>query len=665
MIHPVAAPFPRRLRKEEFYPIAYHYMFLSRKLEEAIHELFLKGYVKGTVAQSTGNEATAVGMAMPFRPGKDVVSLLHRDLPAHLVLGLSTYGALCQYLANADSPTHGREGNVHHGDASRRRFPMMSHVGNMLAPVVGGVWAARTAGEHVMGLAAIGDGGASTGHFHESLNTASTRRVPLLCVVENNHYAFSTPTRLQYHCEKLSDRAAAYGIPGKTVDGTDAWKVYTAVCDAMESMSMTKLPYLLECMTLRLAGHAVYDQADYVSPEERKEWMKREPIVRARQELLQTCRLDEGAVQALEQAILGHVEETVREALETPRPSVVSSPCDVFAEAEVQRVDPFEATQVRNFNAVTLALDYILSRDPRAFVLGQDIGPYGSAFKTCKGLHDKYGPDRVMDMPISESATVGFALGATQVGGRPIVEFQFADFATEAATQLGLNCGTWYFRGGQSVPVVFRLPCGGGVTLGAFHSGEFEGLWARFPGLKILYPQTPQETFEALVAAYYDPNPCIVLENKFLYTRQKGDIRFTGDLAEVWKPRRYREGSDVTVVAFGAMINTAAEAVGRGPYSADIWNPFVLCPLCLDPLVGSVAKTGRLLVVQESGETAGLADRVVSVLVRKAFSALKAAPSIVSAPDQPVPFAPELEASYRPSAEKVSRALESLMREGR
>jgi 2-oxoisovalerate dehydrogenase E1 component len=267
-----------------------------------------------------------------------------------------------------------------------------------------------------------------------------------------------------------------------------------------------------------------------------------------------------------------------------------------------------------------------------------------------------------MDMPIAESAITGFALGASQVGTRPIVEFQFSDFATECATQLGLNCGTWYFRTGKEAPVLFRLPCGGGVTLGAFHSGEYEGVWSRFCGLKLLYPFTAQEVFEALVAGFYDPNPCLVFEHKLLYGSAKGaDISFDGDCAAVWRERKYAEGNDCTVVAFGAMCDIAIAASQEARATVDIWNPFVLSPLNPLRIIESVKKTGRLLVVQESTEAGGMGDRIISLVVRQCFSFLKKPPVLVSAPDMPVPFAQELEMFYRPSRERVAEALSQLI----
>ena len=260
-------------------------MYLSRRLDERLLELFQKGYVRGTVTQGTGNEATAVAMALPFRPGRDCLSLLHRDLASHLVQGMTPYEIVCQYMANADSPTHGREGNVHHGNAGRRRYPMMSHLGQMLPVVVGATWGAAAIEREVRGLAVIGDGGTSTGEFHESLNIASVFRLPVLFLIENNYLAFSTPVSAQYACHQLSDRAAGYAMPGKTIDGTDFVEAYNAVWDAVEHMQREPGPYLLESMTLRLHGHAAYDKADYVTDEQRKDWASRDPVPKTRKQL--------------------------------------------------------------------------------------------------------------------------------------------------------------------------------------------------------------------------------------------------------------------------------------------------------------------------------------------------------------------------------------------
>jgi 2-oxoisovalerate dehydrogenase E1 component len=659
---PAVVRYPQRLSEPDFYAVAYPLMLLSRRLEERLLELFRKGHVKGTVTSSAGNEATAVGMALPLRPGRDVVSLLHRDFASHLLLGATPYRLVCQYMANAESPTRAAEGNAHHGDAAHRRFPMISHLGKMPSLVVGGTWAARRHGEEVFGLAVIGDGGSSTGEIHEALNLASVRKTPVLFLIQNNHYSFSTPTSAQYNCRQLSDRAAGYGISGRTIDGTDAWGVYSTVCETLDAMRASPAPAILECMTLRLHGHAAYDKADYILPEQLAEWQQRDPLDLARRRLRELCGLSEADVAAMERTVDEEAQAAVAAALRVPRPDPQRyrwSPC---AHSPPPVVEPFHAEKVKNGDAVRLAQEYILAHNPRAFLAGLDVGTYGSAFKTCKGLIERFGADRVIDMPICESGIVGFALGASQVGAQPIVEFQFADFSTETASQLGLNAGTWYFRSGNPAPLLIRLPCGGGLTMGAFHSGEFEGLWSRFPGLKLLYPATPQETFEALLAGFYDRNPCLVFEHKLLYWSKSGSIDFDGRLDAVWQARRYTEGSDATVVAFGAMVHEALSAARSSGASLEVINPFVLQPLAIEPILDSVAKTGRLLVVQECGAGRGLGDRVISQVVQQA-AALKCRPRLLAAPDVPVPFAPELEMYCRPNASKIIAAVDEMFKE--
>ncbi len=658
------ARFPQRLSQAEFLAAAYPLMLLSRRMEERLLELFQKGYVKGTVTMGDGSEAAATGFAMPLRPGRDVVSLLHRDFPAHILLGATPYQMFCQYLANAESPTHGREGNCHHGDAARRRFPMISHLGQMLSTVVGGTWAARRQGEDVFGLAVIGDGGSSTGEFHESLNLASVRKAPVLFLVENNQYSFSTPATFQYHCRHLADRAHGYGIEGMTIDGLDPWAVYSAVCDALAAMQETSLPILVECITLRLHGHAAYDKGDYVPAETMRQWRALDPLPATRQRVIEVCGMSEAAVAAVELAVEEEVRAALAQAMAVGRPEPLGNRMAVFAETPAPSVKPYRTPSVKNGEAVGRALDYLLENNPRAVVLGLDVGTYGSAFKTCKGLIDRHGPERVIDMPLCESAITGFALGASQTGAQPIVEFQFADFSTEAVSQLGLNASTWYFRAGQPAAMLLRLPCGGGLTMGAFHSGEFEGLWSRFPGLKLLYPATAQETFEALVAGFYDPNPCLVFEHKLLYWSKAGVIDFDGNVEAIWRPRRYTEGTDLTLVAFGAMVHEALAAAARSPRSIEVWNPFVLQPMDLGPILESVCKTGRLLVVQECGSMQGLGDRVISRVCREALAALKCPPRLLAAPDLPVPFAPELESYCRPSSQRIEAAADQMIREG-
>jgi len=290
-------------------------------------------------------------------------------------------------------------------------------------------------------------------------------------------------------------------------------------------------------------------------------------------------------------------------------------------------------------------------------VLGQDIGTYGGAFKVTEGLLKEFGRPRVFNTPLAESACTGYAIGLALNGHRPIEEFQFADFATEATTQITLNAATMHFRSGAACPLVLRLPCGGGLTFGSFHSQELEAFFLSMPGLKGIYPSTPQDAFNALLAAYEDPNPVILFEHKGLYRRAKAPVAWDPAYRSVWQPRHVRAGDRATLVTYGEMTLVAEEAAKyfEDEYDAgfDVWDLRALAPLRLDAIRDSLRRTGRLIVLHEGRRTHGFGAELVARLTEDAFAELKAPPLRIAALDLPVPFAPELERAYRPTLEAV------------
>jgi 2-oxoisovalerate dehydrogenase E1 component len=307
--------------------------------------------------------------------------------------------------------------------------------------------------------------------------------------------------------------------------------------------------------------------------------------------------------------------------------------------------------------ALTAAMRKILTERPESLILGQDIGTYGGAFKVTEGLLADFGRTRVLNTPLAESSCTGYAIGLALNGHRPIEEFQFADFATEAATQITLNAATLYFRSGAPCPIVLRLPCGGGLGLGSFHSQELESLFLSMPGLKALYPSTPQDAFNALLAAYEDDNPVLLFEHKGLYRHGRHPVGWDPEYRAVWRPRQLRRGEYATFVSYGEMVHVAAEAcrylAAEYEIDLDLFDLRCLGPLALDEIDASLARTGRLIVLHEGRRTHGFGAELVARLVEDRFSALKAPPLRIASLDLPVPFAPELEAEFRPSAAKV------------
>ena len=313
--------------------------------------------------------------------------------------------------------------------------------------------------------------------------------------------------------------------------------------------------------------------------------------------------------------------------------------------------------------AISQALVEELRRDERVFLIGQDVGMFGGAFKVTKGLQEEFGEWRVIDAPLSEIAIVGGAIGAALVGMRPIAEIQFADFVSIAWDQLTTVAAKQHYRAGTPVPLVVRLPSGGGFSGGPFHSQSPESSFAHVPGLKIACPATPADAKGLLVSALADPNPVLFFEHKHLYRRIKGEVPDGRFAVPFGKARIHREGSDTTVVTWGAMVHTAAEAaeiVAADGISAEILDLRTLAPWDREAVLGSVAKTSKLLVLHEDVRTGGFGAEIAATVAEEAFESLDAPVTRIAAPDTPVPFSPPLERRFIPQVEDVARALREL-----
>jgi 2-oxoisovalerate dehydrogenase E1 component len=639
----------------------YGWMHLARHADNRFLELFRQGRMKGTVTGGQGNEGLTVPLALLLDKQTDVVSWTHRDLAGHLIWSGHLVEHICQYLANSASPTKAREGNVHHGDPANRSLPMISHLGAMISNIVGTTDAQRRLGRLAVGVALFGDGASSTGDVHESLNLASLLNVPVVFVVINNHYAYSTPTSEQFHGDSLVARAAGYGMAGITVDTQDVKQTLRALAEAVDQVRRTARPVLIEAKTLRLRGHAAYDTCDYLPPGQTEAWSKIDALPNLRARLLQAGHT--AVLESIEAANVNFFEASLTAALAFPPPESAVHLDDVFAPTRLDVAwQPAPAKETLTMaQALQRAHHKILAERPESLVLGQDIATYGGPFKVTEKLLGEFGRPRVLNTPLAESGTVGYAIGLALQGLRPIVEFQFADFATEATTQILLNAGTFHYRSGAKVPLVLRFPCGGGLTFGSFHSQDLEAMYLHTPGLKVLYPSTPQDAFNALLAAYEDDNPVLLFEHKRLYRLLKAEVAFDPDYREVWHPRRVREGAHATIVSYGEMVHVAAEAtdyVSREyGHTFDVWDLRALAPLDLDPIRASLARTHRLCVIHEGRRTCGFGAELVAQLVGEQFHNLDAAPLRIASADTPVPFAPELEAVYRPSRDSIVDAL--------
>jgi 2-oxoisovalerate dehydrogenase E1 component beta subunit len=313
--------------------------------------------------------------------------------------------------------------------------------------------------------------------------------------------------------------------------------------------------------------------------------------------------------------------------------------------------------------AISDGLRQEMRRDNRVFVLGEDVGVYGGAFKVTLGFQEEFGPWRVLDTPLSETAIMGGATGAALMGLRPVAEMQFADFVSCAWDHLVTVAAKQRFRAGTPIPIVLRLPSGGGFSGGPFHSQNPESSFAHIPGLKLVCPSTPEDAKGLLVSAIEDPNPVLYFEHKHLYRRIKGEVpdeRYTTPLG---KARTHRKGEDISVITWGAMVYTADEAAKQlegEDVSVEIVDLRSIIPWDKEAVLASVRKCSKVLVLHEDTRTGGFGAEIAATIAEEAFEDLDAPVKRIAAPDSPVPFSPPLEKAFIPQVEDVAAGLRAL-----
>lgn len=318
---------------------------------------------------------------------------------------------------------------------------------------------------------------------------------------------------------------------------------------------------------------------------------------------------------------------------------------------------------VTYLEAIRLAMLEEMERDERVFVIGEDVGTYGGAFRVTAGFLEKFGHKRVIDTPISESAIVGASIGAALMGMRPIAEMQFIDFISCAFDTIVNYAAKSRYRWGGGVPIVIRGPSGGGVRGGPFHSQNPESYFMNVPGLKIVAPATPTDAKGLMTAAIRDPDPVIYLEHKYLYRRIKEDVPEGEVVVPIGKARLARQGSDLSIVTYAAMLHVAlaaAEAAAQDGISVEVLDLRTLLPLDEEAVLQTAARTGRVLLLHEPTRTGGPGGELAALIAERAFEHLDAPVVRLSPPDTPVPYSPTLEDFFLPNAEKVGKAIRAL-----
>ena len=494
----------------------------------------------------------------------------------------------------------------------------------------------------------------------------------------------------QTAAKRFALRGAGYGMPGLTIFGNDPDEIAAAVTWAADRARQGSGPALIELVTYRRPGHAHHDDdrfhgnaeikvPGYEYPEEGADWAKADPLALYEQRLLALGVINESELEQMRQAADAEVAEAAEAAAEAPWPDPSDYRDRVYAPRESPPAPLPTEVETRKMaydEAVRQALTEMMEEDERVYVLGEDVGGrYGGAFGVTRGLTKRFGDGRCLNTPLAESAIVGCAVGSALSGFRPVVEMQFADFLAPGFNALVNNAAKLHWRWGKPVPMVVRLPYGGatGTTNrllggGPFHSQCPEMWFVRTPGWKIVAPASPIDAKGLMIAAIRDQNPVIFLEAKGLYGFFRNDLREEVPLGpehetEIGTALIRREGTDITLLTYGAMVWTAlgaADELAAEGISLEVVDLRTLWPLDSETIRASVEKTGRALLLHEDTRRGGFGGELAAVIADGSFFHLDAPIVRVSAPDTPVPYSPPLEYDFLPKVEQVVEAARRL-----
>jgi 2-oxoisovalerate dehydrogenase E1 component len=651
----------KRLSKKKLLEL-YKALLKPRMIEEKMLVLLRQGRISKWFA-GIGQEAVSVGITAALDQ-EDHIFTMHRNLGVFTTRDVPLDRLFCQWQGKMPGFTKGRDRSFHFGAPDFNIVGMISHLGPQLSFASGVGLASNLGKEGRVAVAFTGEGGTSQGEFHEALNVAAVWNLPVIFVIENNGYGLSTPTSEQYACEDLVDKAKGYGMEGHKIDGNNILEVYDTVQGLAKSMRKNPRPILLECVTFRMRGHEEASGTKYVPKELMEHWGKKDPISNYEAFLIKEGILTEEDIAETRKEYKKAIEGGLEIAYATPdvEADLETETNDIFApHTSVTTLPATSNTSDRRLvDAISDGLRQAMEKYDNLVLMGQDIADYGGVFKITDGFTEQFGKERVRNTPLCESAIVGITLGLSLKGYKSMMEMQFADFATCGFNQIVNNVAKLHYRWGQNVDLVLRMPTGGGVGAGPFHSQSNEAWFFHVPGLKIVYPSNPHDAKGLLLAAFEDPNPVMFFEHKALYRSISAEIPDDYYTVEIGKAAIAREGSEATIITYGSAVHwakAAAEELGRDIEVVDLRT---LLPLDYETIEASVKKTNRVLLLHEDTMIGGIGGELSAYIAENLFQHLDAPIKRVASLDTPFPFAKDLERQFMPQ-ERLMTALEELL----
>ncbi|MBA3908479.1 MAG: pyruvate dehydrogenase (acetyl-transferring) E1 component subunit alpha [Rhodobacter sp.] len=641
-------------------------MIRIRRFEEASYQLYTKERIRGFLHLYDGEEAVAVGVSAALEPRDRVVST-YREHGHALARGLSMQSALAEMYGKATGCAGGRGGSMHMFDAETNLYGGNAIVGGGLPLAAGLGLGDKMQGQDRVTACFFGDGALAEGEFHEAMNLAALWKLPVLFVLENNLYAMgSAVARVQANTDFVP-RAGSYGMPAESVDGNDVVAVEAAARRQVAAARAGGGPQFLECRTYRVRPHSMFDAEKYRDKAEVEEWRKKSPIVRFQSWLLDNNLMHQEEVDAIEAEVEAQVSNAIAACEQAPWEPVEDLLRHVVAEtrpAPPQAPAPGAPVDSTYRECCRAAITEALLRDDRVFMMGEDIGAYGGCYAVSMGLLKEFGPDRIRDTPLSESAFTGAGIGAALVGMRPIVEIMTVNFSLLALDQILNTAATIrHMSGGQfGVPLVIRMATGAGRQLAAQHSHSLEAFFAHIPGLRVVAPATLEDARGMLATALQEPDPVIILEHVMLYN-MAGKIAGNAGAVDIDRAAVRRPGRDVTLIAWSNCLwksLEAAEALAKDGIEAEVIDLRVLRPLDDATILESVRRTRRAVIVDEGWRSGSLSAEIAARVQEAGFWHLDAPVGRVCSAEVPVPYPKHLETAALPQVEDIVAAVKAL-----
>jgi len=654
--------YDRKKLKDDTLLTLYKNILKPRMIEEKMLLLLRQGKIAKWFS-GIGQEAISVGVASALNPDEYILPM-HRNLGVFTTRQIPLNRLFSQFQGKPGGFTQGRDRSFHFGTQEFKIVGMISHLGPQMGVADGIALANKLKQDKKVTVVFSGDGGASEGDFHESINTAAVWDLPVIFVIENNGYGLSTPSNEQFRCKSFADKAIGYGIEGVTVDGNNVVKVYETVKQLAESIRETPRPIILECITFRMRGHEEASGTKYVPKELFDVWGKKDPVNNYERFLITEGVLSEENIESIRADIKKEIDNGLEIAFaeSNPAPDTQKELSEIFKPFSVADTSDTNGskTNKRLIDAVSDGMRLAMRKHPNLVLMGQDIAEYGGVFKITEGFVDEFGKGRVRNTPLCESAILGTGFGLSINGHKAMVEMQFADFVSEGITQIVNNLAKSHYRWGQNADVVVRMPTGGAVAAGPFHSQSNEAWFFKTPGLKIAYPAFPVDAKGLLLTAFEDPNPVMFFEHKALYRSITEDVPDDYYTIPFGQARVLRHGKDVTIVTYGLGVHWALEALDEfSDISADLIDLRTLAPLDTNTIYESVRKTGKVLVLHEDTLTGGIGGEIAALITENCFEYLDAPVMREGSLDTPVPMNVDLEWNFLPK-DRFKKKLQDL-----